>query len=74
MHLIIQNCVSFSNQECMIEPSPCSLHPNEFAVKLDKFAGSCNTLNDLSIKVCVPNKTEDLNLSLNKAYIIRVEM
>ena len=25
---------------------------------------SCNTLNDLSNKVCVPNKTEDLNLSV----------
>ena len=24
----------------------------------------CNTLNDLSNKACVPNKTEDLNLSL----------
>ena len=26
--------------------------------------GSCNTLNDLSNKVCVPNKAEDLNLSV----------
>ena len=25
---------------------------------------SCNTLNDLSNKVCVPHKTEDLNLSV----------
>ena len=25
---------------------------------------SCNTLNDLSNKVCVSNKTEDLNLSV----------
>ena len=24
--------------------------------------GSCNTLNDLFMKVCVPNKTEDLHL------------
>ena len=29
-----------------------------------KNVGSCNTLNDLSKKVCVPNKTEDLSLSL----------
>ena len=35
-----------------------------FAVKLDRCVGSCNTLNDLSDKVCVPNKTEDLNLSM----------
>ena len=26
--------------------------------------GSCNTLNDLFMKVCVPNKTEDLLLSV----------
>ena len=26
--------------------------------------GSCNTLNDLSNKVCLPNETEDLNLNV----------
>ena len=38
-------------------------------------------LNDLSNKACVPNKTEDLNLSIfnmvkniNKAYIIEMSM
>ena len=39
-------------------------HCYPFTVKLDRCAGICNTLNDLSNKVCVPNKTEDLNLSL----------
>ena len=33
-------------------------------VKLDKCVGSCNTLNDLSKKICVPNNTEDWNLSV----------
>ena len=37
---------------------------NPFAVKLDRCVGSCNTLNDLSNKVCIPNKTEDLNLNV----------
>ena len=49
------------------------MHPNEysqeshyepFSIKLDRCAGSCDTLNDLSNKVCIPNKTEDLNLSV----------
>ena len=31
---------------------------------LDGCLGSCDTLNDLSNKVWVPNKTEDLNLSM----------
>ena len=39
-------------------------HYYPFAVQLDRCVGSCNTLNDLSNKVCVPNKTDDLNLSV----------
>ena len=35
-----------------------------FTIKLDRCVESCNTLNDLPNKVCVPNKTEDLNLSM----------
>ena len=65
-------CLSLRNQKCMTKPT-LNLHPNEqpqefhyypFAVKLDRCVWSCNTLNDLSSKVCVPNKTEDLNLSV----------
>ena len=57
----------------MTEPTIINLHPNEqskkfhyysLAVKLDRCVGSCNTLNDLSNKVWVPNKTGDLNLSM----------
>ena len=64
-------CVSLSNQKRMIQPTLINLHPNEysqelhyfpFAVNLDRCVGSCNTLNDLSNKVCVSNKTEDLNI------------
>ena len=62
-----------SNQKCMIQPTLINLHSNEysqefydylFSVKLDSCVGSCNTLNNLSNKVCAPNKTEDLNLSV----------
>ena len=65
--------VSLSNQKCMIQPTLINFHPNEysqelhyypFAVKLDRCVRSCNNLNELSNKVCVPNKTEDLNLSM----------
>ena len=68
-----RKCVSLSNQKCMDQPTLINLHPNEysqefhyypFAVKLDRCVGSCNTLKDFSNKVCVPNKTEDLNLSV----------
>ena len=66
-------CVLLSNQICNIQPTLINLHPNEysqefhhylFTFKLGRCVGSCNTLNDLSNEVCIPNKTEDLNLSV----------
>ena len=66
-------CVSLRNQKCEIQPIFINLHPNEysqvfhyysFTFKLSKYVGCCNTLIDLSNKVCVPNKTEDLNLNV----------
>ena len=35
-------------------------------VKLDRCVGSCINFNDFFHKVCVPDKTEDLNLSILK--------
>ena len=37
-------------------------------VKLDRYVISCNTLNDLSNKVHVPNKTDNLNLSVSNIF------
>ena len=63
----------WSNKSFEIQSTLINLHPNEyskelyyypFAVKLGRCVGSFNTLNDLSNKVCVPNKTRDLNLSV----------
>ena len=72
-------CVSLINQKCKIQLTLINLHPNEysqefqyypFAVKLDRCAGSCSTVNDLSNKVCVvPNKTEDLNLNTSNIVV-----
>ena len=59
-------CVSLCGHKCDIQPTPIVLHPNKysselhfypFVVKLDKCVGSCNSLNNLSNKVCVPRKT-----------------
>ena len=64
-------CVSLSNQKCMTQPYlhrteySQEFHYYSFAVKLDRFVRSCNTLNGLSNKACVPNNTEDLSLSVH---------
>ena len=61
-----------SNQNRMNQPTLINLHPNEysqefdyypFAFKLNRCAGSCNTLNGL-----FTNKTEDLNLGVFKMF------
>ena len=66
-------CVLLINQKCKIQPTLINLHPNEytqglhyylFTVNSDRCVRSFNAFNDLSNKVCVPNKTEDLNLNL----------
>ena len=63
--------MSLSNRKCKTQPTLINLHPNKysqelhyylFVVNLDSCVGSCNTLIDLSNKVCVPNKKEDLNI------------
>ena len=64
-------CVSLRNRKCMIQPSLINLYPNEYsqelhyyphAVKVDRCVRSFNTFNDLSNKVCVPSKSEDINI------------
>ena len=66
-----KKCVPLSNQKCMTQPTLINLHPSNYsqelhyypcAVNLDGCIGSCNTIKHLSNKVCVPSKTEDLNL------------
>ena len=68
-----RKCVLSRNQKCEVQPTLINLHPNEysqelyyypFAVKIDRCIGSCNTLNDLSNKVCAPKKVEYLNLGV----------
>ena len=48
-------------------------------INLDRCNGSCNTLDDPSDKICVPNETENLNLrvfnikiGINESMNVRV--
>ena len=61
------------NSKSMTQPALINLHYNEFSqefqyyifgIKLDRYVKGCNSLNDLSNKVCVPNKTEYLHLTM----------
>ena len=64
-------CVFVSNEKSTTQHTFISLHPNEHTQRLcyyplaiimiDRCVWSCNALNGLSNKLCVPHKTEDLN-------------
>ena len=65
MHFVKQS-------EIYVSTYSYKLHSNEyshefyyypFSDKLDRCVGSCN-INELSNKICVPNETENLNLSV----------
>ena len=65
-------CVFVTDQKYTLQPTSINVHPNEynkglryypFEVNLGRVS-EVNTFTDLSIKVCVLNKTEDLNLNM----------
>ena len=66
-------CVSLDNQRYMTQHTLINLYPKEYSpelhyyllvVNLDRYAGSCNTIDHPSGRVCVPNEREDLNLDV----------
>lgn len=70
-YLIVQN-VYLNNQPCMNRPILIGLSPDEhnqglrhylFMIKLDRFNGRCNTLEDFPSRICALGKTEDVNIN-----------
>ena len=71
-------CVSVVNQKCM--PRPKILDVNEgvsealfypYNVQVNKCSGSCNTLNDPMVKLCVPNIIKNVNMKVYN-FIMRL--
>ena len=56
-------------------PIECSqeLHYYPFTMKLDRCVERCNTLNNIYNKVCVPNKTWNLNVHVFNMIIEKNE-
>ena len=45
-----------------LNPIEISYHP--FMISLDKYSKSCNSVDDLCKKICVPSKTKDVNVKV----------
>ena len=70
--------ISVNNELCLTRPTlfdlnSVELHYCPYMVSSDRCDGSCNTFDDLSSRIFVPNKTEDENLNVVN-MIIRVNV
>ena len=62
-------CVSINNEKCMTRPILIDLNPVElshypFMISLDKCNGSCNAVDDLSSKICLPRETKGVDVKV----------
>ena len=53
-------CVSMNNQKCKVRPEIVNVNSNEplfyhFSIRTSKCSGSCDSINDPSAKLCVPD-------------------
>ena len=56
-----------NNQECKVRPQILNVHSDEplfypFRIKTSKCSGSCNNINNLYAKMCVPDVVKNLNV------------
>ena len=62
--IVRTKCLSLNEELCMVRPIFIDLKTVElkcypFMISLEKYNGSCNVL---SLKICVPNETKDVNV------------
>ena len=61
-------CVSAVNQKCMSRPKIINTNANEpvcpLSVKVNKYSGDCNIINDPMAKLCVPDIVKDINIKV----------
>ena len=63
------NCISMNNQECKIRPQIVNLNGDDpmffpFSIKISKFSGSCNNINNPQAKLCVSDVVKNLNVKV----------
>ena len=57
-------CTTLLNQSCIDDLNLNELLNNPFLVSADGFDRNCNTFNDLSDRLCIPNTTEDVDVKV----------
>ena len=62
-------CVSMKNQECKARPEIVDINSNNpifhpFSIKINKYSGNCNNINNAHAKICVPDTVKNLNVKV----------
>ena len=62
-------CVSVINEKRMSRPKIVNLNADEpvfypLSIKVNKYGGDCNNINDPMAKLCVPDTVRDLNIKV----------
>ena len=58
-----------NNEECKIRSEIINVNPNEpmfypYSITINKYKGSCNTINDPYAKLCVPDNIKKINVKV----------
>ena len=61
------SCISMNNQECKVKQEIINVNSDEpvfypFSIKTSKCNGSCISINDPYVKICIPNVVKYLNV------------
>ena len=67
LNAIPLSCISLKNQECKVRPKIADINSNNpifypFSIKINKFSGNCNNINNRYAKICVPDTVKDSNV------------
>ena len=63
------NCISMKNEERKTRPHIININSNNpisypFGIKINKYSGNCNNINNSFAKFCVPDVVKDLNVKV----------
>ena len=69
LNINLLKCLSMNNQECKVRTKIININSNEhlfypYSVKTSKCSGSCNNINGLYAKLCVPDVVKNINIKV----------
>ena len=69
LNAILLSCISINNQKLKTRPQVVNVNGDEpvffpFSIEASKCSGSCNNINYLYAKICVPDVAKNLNVKV----------